>query len=735
LSFFAELKRRNVFRVAAAYIIVAWLLLQVSDTLVPALHLPEWFHSGVAFVLIIGFPIAMIFAWAFEMTPEGLKKEKEVDRSQSITNVTGQKLNNVIIGILVLALGYFVIDKFVLAPGDTPPTGVTDTSQTQETGPQTIAVLPFVNMSEDKSNEYFSDGLTEELLNILAKSKELHVAGRTSSFAFKGKDDDLRVIGEKLNVSTILEGSVRKDDQRNRVRITAQLINVANGFHLWSETFDRELDDIFAIQEEVAGEVAKALRVTLLGEEADQTSHIAKTQFSAYDLYLRGLQNLNEFSYASLNRAAEDFQNALVLDSSYTPAQLGLITAWRSLSETGAMPRKEAVERSLPLLTLILQREPDNSDAHVLMAWTHLESEDHDLVDQSYRDALDRNPRNVEALLKFGGHLRNHEHIEEGMEYILRAAQIEPYSVPAQWELCWSYMWQSNLDGALQSCGKIREIAPDNPMGYYGPSLAYQLDGNIAQSVFWKTRSHEYDPDDYELTAELAVQWLDLGDLDMADQWIEITDSLGADQVTPLATKVTILQHREQIALAGELAATTLDRENRAFSRNILRNAFVRDALKRGDTQAALDAYLIDNEGAFEDSLRIDPEKVSWGVDPLIEIAFIIKSSDLASSRVEEILRAVEPIREGADPSLTPWLADLSWAALKNVRGETEAALQHLRDAFDHGFRYVWRYRLQHWFVLESLHDEPEYQSLVALFEKDMERQREEAYKLLETTE
>ncbi|MDX2427092.1 MAG: hypothetical protein QNK22_00185, partial [Xanthomonadales bacterium] len=268
MSFFNELRRRNVFRVGIAYAIVAWLLLQVSDTLVPALHLPEWFNSGVVFVLIIGFPIAMIFAWAFEMTPEGIKKEKDVDRSQSMTTVTGQKLNNAIIGILVLALAYFVIDKFLLQPKISAERSVAveQASETDEPIEQSIAVLPFVDLSANNDNEYFSDGLTEELLNILANIKELRVAGRTSSFAFKGKDEDLRSIGEKLNVVSILEGSVRKDDKRNRVRITAQLVNVENGFHLWSETYDRDLNDIFAIQDEIAHEVARALRITLLGE-------------------------------------------------------------------------------------------------------------------------------------------------------------------------------------------------------------------------------------------------------------------------------------------------------------------------------------------------------------------------------------------------------------------------------------------------------------------------------------
>jgi len=731
MSFFNELKRRNVIKVVVAYIVTSWLVAQVAQLAAESFGAPDWVMKMFITLLALGFPIAIIFSWAFEMTPEGIKKERDVDRSQSITNVTGQKLNYTIIGLLVVALGYFAYDKFLLTPTAGENANVAESEQTQNSGPRTIAVLPFVNMSEDKGNEYFSDGLTEELLNILAKIKELHVAGRTSSFAFKGKEDDLRIIGEKLNVSTILEGSVRKDDKRNRVRITAQLINVENGFHLWSETFDRELDDIFVIQEEVAREVAKALRVTLLGEEAEQVSHIATTGFNAYDIYLRGLQNLNEYSYASLNRATNDFQRALTLDPTYTPAQLGLIRTWQSLADTGAITRKEAADRSLPLLTLILQHEPDNADVHVLMAWVQVFQKDREAAEASYREALSKNSRNVAALIELGGFLRNRERVDEGMEYILRAAQIEPYSVPVQWELCWSYMWLQNLPGALKACGQIREISPDNPMGYYGTSLAYHLSGDIAQAIFWDTQAHEYDPDDYELTAELSSQWLNLGDLEMAEYWMEVTNTLGADQVKPIAAKVVLLQYREQTGLAAELAATALDRESRMFSRNRIRRAFVSDALKQGNHQAALDAYIIDNAAIFEDPMELDLERNSWSVGDWIEIAQIMKSSDLTSRKAETILQTVESILQDADPKVTPWLADLNWAALKNTRGDKEAALQHLRDAFDNGFRHYWRSQIQHWFVLESLHNEPGYRELIAMFEEDMERQREEAYKLL----
>jgi len=273
MSFFKELQRRNVFKVAAAYLIVGWLIMQAGEVMSPALNLPGWVNSMLAFFLILGFPLAMFFAWAFEMTPEGLKKEKDVDRSKSMTSATGKKLNNTITVVLVLALGLFAFDKFVLDPDrDAEEIATAVQVATEQQAPvsdsaqadNSIAVLPFVNMSSDPEQECFSDGLSEELLNLLAKIPELRVAARTSSFSFKDQSIEIPEIASRLKVVHILEGSVRKSG--NQIRITAQLIQADSGYHLWSKTYDRELDNIFQIQDEIAAAVVDALKITLLGK-------------------------------------------------------------------------------------------------------------------------------------------------------------------------------------------------------------------------------------------------------------------------------------------------------------------------------------------------------------------------------------------------------------------------------------------------------------------------------------
>ena len=349
MSFFEELKRRNVIRVAVAYGVGAWFILQLSDVVLENISAPEWVMQTIMLILLIGFPLAVIFAWAFEMTPEGLKKEKDVDRSQSITNVTGRKLDRMIIGILTLAVGYLLIDKLVLQDVPTPPepAGIAATEITApvedaaESSPS-VAVLPFVNMSGDKENEYFSDGLTETLLHMLAQLPDLRVAARTSSFAFKDQNKSVSDIAATLGVAHILEGSVQKSGER--VRITAQLIRADDGFHVWSQNYTRPLDDIFAIQDEIANDVASALDASLLSNSARPLRGVETSNLTAYDSYLKGLEQQAIFSYASLSAAESHFKQALARDPSFTDARLSLARNYLLKNETGLIENQETIE-------------------------------------------------------------------------------------------------------------------------------------------------------------------------------------------------------------------------------------------------------------------------------------------------------------------------------------------------------------------------------------------------------
>jgi TolB-like protein len=275
---FDELKRRNVVRVGIAYIVLGWVALQVGDILFDMFETPAWVGKTLAVLLLLGFPFALVFAWAFEMTPEGVKKTEEVDQSESITHSTGKKLNMVIIAALVVALGYFIWERQGLVEAGSEATAVIDKS---------IAVLPFVNMSSDKEQEWFADGLTEEILNSLARTPDLLVASRTSSFQYKGQNTDISDIAEALGVAHILEGSVRRGG--DRLRVTAQLIRASDGFHLWSETFDRAPKDVIEIQENVAIEIANALKTAMDPEALKKMVSAGTSSVTAYEAYLEAL--------------------------------------------------------------------------------------------------------------------------------------------------------------------------------------------------------------------------------------------------------------------------------------------------------------------------------------------------------------------------------------------------------------------------------------------------------------
>jgi len=735
MSFFNELKRRNVFKVAAAYIIVSWLIMQAGDTLAPALHLPDWVNSVLIFFLLLGFPLAMFFAWAFEMTPEGLKKEKDVDRSQSITRVTGQKLNNVIIGILVLALAYFAIDKFVLQPQIVTESSLPaeETVIEEEAKVESIAVLPFVDMSANSDNEYFSDGLSEELLNILAKVKELRVAGRTSSFAFKGKDEDLRSIGQKLNVSSILEGSVRKDDKSNRVRITAQLINVEDGYHLWSETYDRELDDIFAIQDEIAHKVVQALRITLLGEDVARLGQIASTEINVYDLYLKGLQGVNESGFVSLDRAVTLFQEALTLDPSYTPAKIGLVNSWIQMAVTGAISQQQALDRGMPLLEQVLEEQPQNSAARIHMATLKVFEGDKAAAEKEFIAALDDDPRNALGLKQYGRFLFNNGRVEQGMELINAAVEIDPYSVRVLWEQCQTNAFLQHLEKSLAACERIKEIAPDSPSGWYGWALAHSYSGDMARAAYGMSEAIERDPGDFEMISAMNFYWIILGDAEQATLWLQRAEAIGAGQPFPIMARLRLLKYREQHDLARDLVGKTLaqEPENRHGSQQVFNQIWAYESARVGDFQAALAPFRESTAWAFEPKLVVPEDLANQSFD-VIQIAALLKLADPTSERPAQLLDAVEKVADETYAAWGVWAGDLNHAAIATIRGDHETAIQWLNNAWDKKWRFSWRETLVEDVIFSQLNKEPGYKDLITHFELDMEQQRELAYELLE---
>ena len=381
MSLIDELKRRNVFKAGAAYLALGWVVTQVTSTVAPVLHMPEWIASVVVWIGVIGFPFVIMFSWIYELTPEGLKRENQVDRTTSITHVTSRRLDHIIIGLLVLAIGLFAFDRF--SPRKAEPVAASDEATTpaikSAAAPSTaaaspaasdssIAVLPFVDMSQSKDQEYFSDGLSEELLNLLAQIPQLRVIARTSSFSFKGKEVDVAEIAKTLNVANVLEGSVRKSG--DTLRITAQLIRTADSSHLWSETYDRQLTDVFKVQDEIAAAVVAQLKVKLLPAQQVTNPHrTANTE--AYNQYLLGNQFFNRNSLEGYHFAVEAYRKAITLDPAYAAAYAGLAYAEIYTSDYAETPEENAAgrQRALAAADKSTALAPDLAEGYAVRAW------------------------------------------------------------------------------------------------------------------------------------------------------------------------------------------------------------------------------------------------------------------------------------------------------------------------------------------------------------------------------
>jgi TolB-like protein/Tfp pilus assembly protein PilF len=427
LSLFNELKRRNVVRVAIAYAVASWVLLQIADLVLENIAAPPWVIQAMMLVILLGFVAAVVIAWAYELTPEGVKRQVDIDRDQSITAVTGHKLDRIIIGFLALAVVYFVYDKSTtpeLPLASTVPLVAEQAVDIPEppTDPS-IAVLPFVNMSTDAEQEFFSDGISEELLNLLVKVDGLKVASRTSSFIYKGSSLSLADIAGELRVDHVLEGSVRKSD--NRVRITAQLIDAASDRHLWSDTYDRELTDIFGIQDEIANAIVSALRTELgvLTQTEAVSADVVTENLDAYQLYLkaRGLF----LARAELETAVALFEQAVALDPEFA-------RAWESLAANYSVMESWGYgDRDYAGLTLKAAQKALDIDPTLSTPWAAMSqgaADNGDMItNMEYMNkAIELDPDNATHYLWRGINFSTLGFQRESVENIQRCLELDP---------------------------------------------------------------------------------------------------------------------------------------------------------------------------------------------------------------------------------------------------------------------------------------------------------------------
>jgi TolB-like protein/cytochrome c-type biogenesis protein CcmH/NrfG len=423
-SFLGELKRRKVFRVAVAYAALAWLTVQVADIVLQTYDAPDWVMEMLLTGAFVGFPIAVLGAWLYEWSSGGLVRD----------------------------------------PADI------EAEQAEETGeppfnpdPRSIAVLPFADMSPGKDIEYFSDGLTESLLHSLCQVRRLKVAARTSAFAFKGKEEDVRAIGRKLDVAAVMEGSVRTDGKR--MLITAQLVSALDGYHHWSKTFDRQMEDIFAVQEEIGRAVVKALRVTLLGDESERLGEQGTDDATAYQAYLQGRHHWNMRTTDGYRKAIEHYRRALEVDPEYAKAWAGIADAYTFLVGNVAMLPQEGIPKAREAALKALELDPELAEAHLSLGDIRM-SYDWDWLGagDSYRQARTLNPGSADTHSAYGRYLLLTGQLKDAAREQRYALSLDPLSFPVNRLMGSIYAYQGAYDEAKATFDRILEMHPDFPV-------------------------------------------------------------------------------------------------------------------------------------------------------------------------------------------------------------------------------------------------------------------------------
>jgi len=488
VSFINELKRRNVFRMGIAYVVVAWVLLQAIDFTLDIISAPNWVMQVFFLAAVAGLPVVLIFSWVFEITPEGIKRESEVDRSQSVTQNTGRKLDRTIISFLALAVILLLGERFMHRGNDAPSSAAPAANAEQTMIVQepssdsvhSVAILPFVNMSSDPEQEYFSDGLAEELLNRLAQNNRLRVAARTSSFQFKGQNRDIGDIGRQLKVENVLEGSVRKSG--NRLRITAQLIQVDSGFHLWSETYEREMDDVFTIQDDIALAITTALEAEL-GASSSAIDTRPTDNLEAYQAYLQARYLLAKRGTANILKAHEKFEQATQLDPTFAKAWSGMAYNYSLLpSYTSTISAQQTWDMVQTAADKALELEPNSAEAYVALARGNIQ-DSWLTIRGVFEKAYELAPSNPDVLNFYGdfmmitGDFKSAERLEQ------KAIELDPLAAVHYSDMAFVLYAGGRFEEGLKFARTSASLEPDSLTRNDGLVVGLSMTGQFEQAA------------------------------------------------------------------------------------------------------------------------------------------------------------------------------------------------------------------------------------------------------------
>ncbi len=714
----AELNRRKVLRTVGAYAVAVFVILQLMDAAVEPLRLPDWLPTLVVIVLILGFPLVFILAWQFEVTPEGVRKTRTAGVLTGSQNTLLFSL--MMLGMAGLGYGFYGYYSNVFVTDDPGPQSGQDlvVQQREFVAPEnSIAVLPFADLSEDSNQAYFSDGISEEILNLLAQVEGLHVAARTSSFAFRNGDKGIRDIGRLLNVGTVLEGSIRKAG--DQIRLTAQLINVADGYHIWSHTYDRKLDDVFAIQDEVASAIATALVDSFGGLQQKQASRTLN--LAAFEAYRTGRLHWWRRSPEELQKALTLFAEALKNDPAYAPAYAAMADSWMLLALYGNMTSIKATERAMPMIEKALAIDPGSAEAFAALGLARWQIGQRDAAESALRQSIKLNEDYIPAYLWLGGLLGELGRLPEQSQILQQAMTLDPLNELLAVNFAGNLSSRGDYQGGKELLQGLVTLKPDSSMLLRIMAGHAMKCGDLVDGWRFADRSFQLDPESPVVIQIMAGAWESIGALDKAEQLIleglEIAGENAGLRKNYFFLMLRQGRLEEAERMVQEQFGDAVDGLPLKFQQYYY---FQKSMIKlvAGDRDSA--SELIERTLAEDTDQAWDGEQIYF-VTLSSALQRDAGNEELAEQRLAQAERAVRRARiNGVDDAYIYYTE----SSIHALRGESQPALDSLQIAYERGFRGIWMLKMD--LRLESLHQEPQFIAITQQIESDLEKARSE---------
>jgi len=671
MSFVTELRRRNVFRVAAAYLVVGWLVTEVLTNVLPELGAPDWAPRAVILIFAFGFIPAVILSWFYEITAEGIRRDEDVNHDHPENRRVVRRFEKVTIATTVALIILVGLFSARYTSDDTPESRLPPSANS-------VAVLPFVNMSDDADNEYFSDGLTETLLHMLAQIPDLKVAARTSSFAFKGRNESVQKIARALEVDHVLEGSVQRAG--DRVRVTAQLIRASDGFHVWSEVYDRTLDDIFAIQDEIAGKVGSALSASLLGENSEVSlAGITTADPDAYDLYLQAREARAKYSYGGLQEAEDLLKGALLIDPDFTDAKVELASSYVHQWETGLMDQRTAIGEIIAISEQALTDRPDDPVAKATSIYAKAMSLASKGDPNAFTDLVNeleaivaRAPAALEPRLLLVRAYSSLKRFDDCLPILEGALTLDPFNPALHYEMGTAYMKLKRPDEARAALERSLELEPAQPNAYTNLGVLSLQAGDGVGYAGYFLKALAVDPKDHELPGMLAMFLYELGVVEVADEFRRRV--LALSPTSTVAYQLEIARAKAlgntEASIAAARRAIEDDIENRRFAFGSAVQHLIRTGVQQGRVEEELAWLDEQNPGMFDVDAAQLPLKLRSSQNLAFDGWINYLPNDEVQRRLDTLLTYIESL--GVDPTENP----NTHIGILLIRGQIDEAIE-----------------------------------------------------------